>query len=93
MDLNFLLTLRKMLGIWTGIEKNTSIESVIGKIHRKDIPKYPPFALREAVINAILHSDYSIKGCYIQIAIFDDRIEFTNPEGPFCNIYYKEIKK
>ena len=35
------------------IEKNTAIESVIGKIHRQDIPEYPPFALREAVINAV----------------------------------------
>ncbi|KAF3362451.1 Uncharacterized protein PHSC3_000991 [Chlamydiales bacterium STE3] len=75
------------------IEKNTAIESVIGKIHRQDIPEYPPFALREAVINAILHSDYSIKGCYIQIAIFDDRIEFTNPGGlPFGQTIQKALQ-
>ncbi|CCB86253.1 ATP-binding protein [Parachlamydia acanthamoebae] len=74
------------------IEKNTSIESVIGKIHRQDIPEYPPLALREAVINAVLHSDYSIKGCYIQIAIFDDRIEFTNPGGlPFGQTIQKAL--
>ncbi len=75
------------------IEKNTSIESVIGKIHRQDILEYPPFALREAVINAVLHSDYSIKGCYIQIAIFDDRIEFTNPGGlPFGQTIQKALQ-
>lgn len=75
------------------IEKNTQIISVIERIHRKDIPEYPPFTLREAVINAILHSDYSIKGCHIQIAIFDDRIEFTNPGGlPFGQTIQKALQ-
>lgn len=75
------------------IEKNTTVESIIGKIHRQDIPEYPPFALREAVINAVLHSDYSIKGCHIQIAIFDDRIEFTNPGGlPFGQTIQKALQ-
>lgn len=74
------------------IEHNTSVESMIGKIHRQDILEYPPIALREAVINAILHADYSIKGCYIQIAIFDDRIEFTNPGGlPFGQTIEKAL--
>ncbi|HEY4831496.1 MAG TPA: ATP-binding protein [Waddliaceae bacterium] len=77
----------------TFIEKNTRTESVIGRVHRKDIPDYPPFTLREAVINAILHSDYSIKGCHIQIAIFDDRIEFTNPGGlPFGQTIQKALQ-
>jgi ATP-dependent DNA helicase RecG len=44
-----------------------------------DIPQYSPIVIREAVINALLHADYSIKGTPIQIAIFDDRIEITNP--------------
>lgn len=74
------------------IAKNTPLEGVIGKIRRQDIREYPPLALREAVINAILHSDYSIKGCHIQIAIFDDRIEFTNPGGlPFGQTIQKAL--
>jgi predicted HTH transcriptional regulator len=35
--------------------------------------------VREAVINAVVHADYSIGGAGIQIAIFDDRMEITNP--------------
>ncbi len=31
------------------------------------------------MINAIVHADYSFKGTNIQIAIFSDRIEITNP--------------
>jgi len=54
-------------------------KSVIGRTHRMDIPQYPPIVLREAVINAVVHADYSFKGATIQIAIFSDRIEITNP--------------
>jgi len=75
------------------IEKNISKASIIGRIRRKDVSAYPPIALREAVINAILHSDYSMKGCHIQIAIFDDRIEITNPGGlPFGQTIQKALQ-
>lgn len=75
------------------IEKNTSTASIIGRVRRKDVSAYPPIALREAVINAILHCDYSMKGCHIQIAIFDDRIEITNPGGlPFGQTIQKALQ-
>lgn len=61
------------------IERNTSIKSEIGPIYRTDIPEYPPLAIRESIINALLHADYAIQGVSIMIAIFDDRIEITNP--------------
>jgi predicted HTH transcriptional regulator len=74
------------------IERNTQTEGRIEKIYRQDISEYPPFALREAIINAILHADYAMKGCHIQIAIFDDRIEFTNPGGlPFGQTIQKAL--
>lgn len=61
------------------IRRHTSLAAEIGEMRRKDIPQYPPAVVREAVINALLHTDYSIKGSSIQVAIFDDRIEITNP--------------
>ncbi|MEI6243166.1 MAG: ATP-binding protein, partial [Chlamydiota bacterium] len=36
-------------------------------------------AIREALINALVHADYSIGGSDIQIAIFNDRLEIQNP--------------
>lgn len=39
---------------------------------------YPPEALREAVVNAIVHRDYTDPG-NIQIRIFDDRLELWSP--------------
>ncbi len=61
------------------IERNTTKKSEIGRMHRRDIPQYPVIVVREAVINAIVHADYSVKGSSIQIAIFSDRLEITNP--------------
>lgn len=36
-------------------------------------------AIREAIVNAIIHRDYSIMGSDIKIAIFDDMLEITSP--------------
>jgi ATP-dependent DNA helicase RecG len=63
------------------IRRNTSMKAVIRSPRREDIPQYPTAVVREAVINAILHADYSTMRSCIQIAIFDDRMEITNP-GP-----------
>ncbi|HSX37366.1 MAG TPA: ATP-binding protein [Chlamydiales bacterium] len=74
------------------IERNISKKSQIGRMQREDIPQYPTIAIREAVMNALLHSDYAMIGCHIQIAIFDDRIEFTNPGGlPFGQTIEKAL--
>lgn len=64
------------------IKKNTKVRSRIGnKPARIDTPQYPFAAVREAVINAIIHADYAIKGSSIIVAIFEDHIEITNPGG------------
>ena len=49
------------------------------EVRRKDVWSIPFGILREAVINALVHSDYSQRGAPIRIAIFDDRIEIENP--------------
>jgi len=61
------------------IERHTLQSAEIGRIRRREIPEYPVQAVREAVINAIVHTDYAITGMNIKVAIFDNRIEITNP--------------
>jgi ATP-dependent DNA helicase RecG len=61
------------------IARNTRFSAKIQKLRRKDIAEYPELALREILINAFAHADYSILGSTIQIAIFDDRLEVQNP--------------
>lgn len=46
---------------------------------RLDTLSYPEDALREAVINALAHRDYSIEGTQIDIDIFKDRLVITSP--------------
>ena len=53
-----------------------------GKVVRQDVPQYPRFAIREIIINAIVHRDWSIKGSRVLVKMFSDRIEVQSP-GPF----------
>ena len=46
-----------------------------GRIQRIDEPLFPVAALREALVNAICHRDYSVTGGCVSAAIFDDRLE------------------
>lgn len=51
----------------------------IGAVHRKERWNLPPAAVREAVINAVVHADYAQRGAPIRVSIFDDRLEVENP--------------
>jgi predicted HTH transcriptional regulator len=59
--------------------KNTKTSSEINGFRRKDIDEYPYEAIREGIINAIVHRDYNIKSSPITFFIFSDRIEITSP--------------
>lgn len=61
------------------IKRNIKLGATIGEIYRENRWEYPLLALREIVINAVVHRDYSILGSDIKVAIFDDMIEVTSP--------------
>lgn len=61
------------------IERHTCNGIEIGRVQGQQRPEYPPQVVREAIINAIVHTDYSVGGAGPKVAIFDDRIEITNP--------------
>lgn len=46
-----------------------------GVLERIDEPLFPVLALREAVVNALIHRDYAIYGGAVHVAIYDDRVE------------------
>lgn len=48
-------------------------------IQRQDIPLIPEMALREALVNAVIHRDYAITGSPVQLEAFKDRIDVTSP--------------
>ena len=49
------------------------------------VPEYPEFAWFEGLVNAVTHRDYSFRGDYIRISMFDDRMEIISP-GALPNI-------
>jgi len=49
-----------------------------GSLAREDIYEYPEFVIRESIVNAVAHRDYFSRDA-IQVNIFNDRMEITNP--------------
>lgn len=49
-------------------------------------PDYPLDALREVCMNAIMHRNYENSNAPVRIVWFDDRIEVTNPGGPYGQV-------
>ncbi|MGI8420554.1 MAG: ATP-binding protein [Candidatus Levyibacteriota bacterium] len=61
------------------ILRNIRTEAKIVGSKRVETPEYPELALREVIVNAVVHRDYSNKGTYVQVTIFSNRIEVSNP--------------
>lgn len=51
------------------------------KMARREHTEYPLKAVRELVVNAVAHRDYSIFGDGIRLYLFSDRLEITSPGG------------
>ncbi len=64
----------------TFIERNTkSGWKKTGNGGREVVRSYPKEAVREALVNAIAHRDYSIGGTQIDVDIYDDRMDIVSP--------------
>ena len=48
---------------------------------RTDLPQYSEAALFEAIVNAVVHRDYSIRGSRVRLSMFADRLELNSPGG------------
>ncbi len=91
-------TIPEMLeGALAFVRKNTRTKTIIdpdtGK--RRDRSDYPVNSVREAVLNALVHRDYSIhtEGMPIQLRIFADRLEITNPGGLYGRLSIDTLGK
>ncbi len=51
----------------------------ITRLEREEKFEYPRAAIREVIVNAVAHRDYSIRGDEIRISMFSDRIEVYSP--------------
>lgn len=71
----------------------TIIDSKTGK--RNDRTEYPINAVREAILNALIHRDYSVytEGTPIQINFFTDRLEIHSPGGLYGRMTVEQLGK
>ena len=65
------------------IRRNTRQAEPIpkGRLQREPLPEYSSVMIRELLVNAVAHTDYSKSGETIKAFVYDDRIEIHNP-GP-----------
>jgi len=74
----------------------SALESLVqGHIHTRLVengfrdepqPDYPWEALREVIVNALIHRNYESSNAPVRISWFTDRVEITNPGGPFGQV-------
>ena len=53
----------------------------VNGLEREELTEYPRFAVREAIVNAVCHRSYRIKGRKIEIRMYSDRMEIISPGG------------
>lgn len=66
---------------WRLIRGEMRNGAVVKGLEREERPEYPLFAVREALVNAVCHRDYRVKGRRIEIRMFTDRLEVISPGG------------
>lgn len=79
------------------IRQNTRTKTIIDPNTgmRNDKPDYPVIAVRELLLNALIHRDYSIHtdSAPITVRIFYDRIEIENPGGLYGRMTLDQLGK
>lgn len=78
------------------VRKNSRTKTIIDEAgHRNDKAEYPIKAVREAILNALVHRDYSIhtENVPIRIEMYRDRMEITNSGGLYGKISIDALGK
>ena len=70
------------------VRKNMTRRSFVRGVGREDVWEYPTDALREAIVNALVHRDLSSdsRGSQVQIEMYPDRLMVHNPGGLFGSV-------
>jgi ATP-dependent DNA helicase RecG len=66
---------------WQVVWEEMHVGAVVKGLEREERTEYPQFAVREALVNAVCHRDYRLKGRRIEIRMFADRMEVISPGG------------
>jgi predicted HTH transcriptional regulator len=77
---NFVGTLPELIDKASSfLRQYVRVGATIRGFYREDEPEYPYEALREAVVNAVIHRDYSRSGETVRVFMYSDRVEVRSP--------------
>lgn len=82
--------LKQMNDAYDFIDRYNKTHAEISGLYRTDARDYPVEAIREALLNALVHRDYSFSGSTL-ISIFDNHIEFVSIGGLVKGITFDDI--
>ncbi|HEX8395479.1 MAG TPA: ATP-binding protein [Longimicrobium sp.] len=76
---------RMLEPVMKALQRNMKRRAIVRGLFREDLWEYPETALREALVNALVHRDLSAlaRGTPVQVRMFPDRLEIVNPGGLF----------
>ena len=69
--------------------RNIRLGAKIKGLQREESYELPPEAIREMIVNAHCHRNYTAESC-VQVAVYDDRLEVTSPGGLYNGLTFEE---
>ncbi len=78
------------------VRRNMKIKTIVTEEGaRADKPEYPIKAVREIILNALIHRDYSVhtENSPIRLVMYEDRLELENPGGLYGRITIDDLGK
>lgn len=81
---------RQLEEMYAYLDLRNRTKSIIKGLYRTDIRDYPEEALREALLNSLVHRDYAFRASTL-ISVYDDRIEFVSVGGLPTGIALEDI--
>lgn len=61
------------------VGRNTPVTAALEDGRRIEKPAYPPDAVREGIVNALIHRDYLLSSTDIELAVYSNRLEIISP--------------
>ncbi|MDQ0205104.1 RNA-binding domain-containing protein [Pectinatus haikarae] len=81
---------KQMEEVYDYIDFHNQTRSTFDKLRRIDTRDYPEVAVREALLNSLVHREYSFRASTL-ISIYSDRIEFTSIGGLVSGVTLKDV--
>ena len=72
------------------LHNHVSAKIVSYQPQRIEVKSYPGASLREAIMNAICHADYSVRS-NIKVEVYDNRVQITSPGGIYGDASLKDL--